>query len=179
MPSPKECVALIKGWLGGTRMTGIPDDVTFSGNNTHSGTNTISGSLTASSSATFSGQVDHSGTRIDPATVSPTAALTLTSAHYGKTIKCGSLCRTVTLPLAATGLDGVRFTILNTRASTAAAGELDVQPTSEDSINGGTSGIGFRLQTTADAIGDSVTMVCDGSGWYTIAKIGTWAASTV
>jgi hypothetical protein len=128
---------------------------------------------------TFSGQVTHSGTRIDPGCVSPTADITLDEEHYGKTILMTSLCRKATLPLAAAGLAGVVFTFVNMHNATADATEAWVDPTSSDTINGGTTGVGLRQASSLDAKGDSLTVKCDGSGWYTIAKIGTWNASTV
>lgn len=126
----------------------------------------------------LAGQVDFQGTRIDPGTVTPTAAYTVTSLDYGKALIATSLCRKFTLPLATAALAGLEFTFIEGRASTAAAGELWVDPVSADTINGGTTGIGLRLQTTADAIGDSLTLKCNGSAWYTISKIGTWAAAS-
>lgn len=147
----------------------ITGAITNSANNTFSGTNT------------FSGQVDHSGTVIDPECISPTAALaTMTAAlHAGKTIVMTSLCRKATLPLATAALDGVSFTFVNAYAASAAATEMWIDPSSGDKINNGTTGVGLRLQATADAVGDHLKVICDGSDWFTIARFGTWAASSV
>lgn len=145
---------------------------------TVSAARTFTSTASFSDAVTFSGQVDHAGTVIGAECISPTAALTLTSAHYGKTILATSKCRKCTLPLAAAGLDGVTFTFVNAYAASAAATELWIDPVSGDKVNLGTTGIGLRLQATADAVGDALTLVCDGSNWYSTAKIGTWAAAS-
>lgn len=147
--------------------------LTFLGNLTSSGTNAFSGTNT------FSGQVKHTGTHIAAGTVSPTVAYTLTaSADAGKTFLATSLCRKFTLPLATAAMAGMTFGFVNAYAASAAATELWVDPVSGDKINAGTTGIGLRLQATADALGDHLVVKCDGANWWTIARYGTWAASS-
>lgn len=112
--------------------------------------------------------------------VAATAARTITAADSNRTFISSSLALKFTLPLAVASLNGVTFTFVNGRAATAAgiAGELWVDPVSADSINGGTSGLGLYQPATTDAVGDSITLKCNGTGYYTVSKIGTWAAAT-
>lgn len=128
----------------------------------------------------FNGLMRFGGKVVGVPPVSPTANISVTaSGHGGKTILCTSLCRKVSLPLANVGLTGLSFTIVNAYAVGGASIECWVDPASADKINLGTTGIGLRLQQTADAVGDHLTVICDGSNWYTTARFGTWAASTV
>lgn len=127
----------------------------------------------------FNGAVRFGGRVMGVPTITPTANITYSnSIHGGKAIICNSLCRKITLPLAGTALNGCGFIAINAYSATGAAGELWVDPTSADKLNNGTTGIGLRLQQTADAVGDHLGVVCDGSNWFTTARYGTWAASS-
>jgi len=77
-----------------------------------------------------------------------------------------------TLPATAAGL---RFTFEN--AAVSAGTGLSVSPAAADNINEGVDNKDLINSGATDVLGDSVTVVGDGDkGWFTIGKIGTWAA---
>ncbi len=70
---------------------------------------------------------------------------------------------------------GLCYTFVN--AAVSAGTGLSLSPNASDNINEGTDDKDLINEGATDVLGDSVTIVGDGTvGWYTIAKIGTWAA---
>ena len=111
------------------------------------------------------------------APVTTTANLVLTNAvHAGKVIFSNKVDLSITLPVATTAKIGEEYTLMSQTISTGQGTRLAV--TSADAINGGTSGKGLDNSGTTDAIGDSVTVKSNGTGWYTIGQRGTWDAES-
>ena len=84
----------------------------------------------------------------------------------------------ISLPPAGRGTRGNRITVVAGVASTVTG--LSLSPASADKIQGTgiTAADNKDLINTAatDAVGDSLTVVCDGvDGWWIEGKIGTWA----
>lgn len=113
--------------------------------------------------------------RRTPDIVTTSASLSLTyNAHAGKIVRTTVKNLTLTLPLATTGKAGETYTVLTGVAGTTG---LILGVTSADTVNGGTSGKGLTNSGTTDAVGNSVSVVSDGTGWYTVAQVGAWAAT--
>lgn len=101
-----------------------------------------------------------------------TANKTLTADDSGKEFVINAADVVVTLPATALGL---RYTFTVQTLSTTTG--FSVSPNASDSINGGTDDKDLINSAATDAVGDSVTVLGDGSvGWFTTGKIGTWAA---
>lgn len=70
---------------------------------------------------------------------------------------------------------GLTYTFIN--AALSAGTGLSISPNSSDNINEATDDKDLINEGATDVLGDSVTVVADGTlGWYTTSKIGTWAA---
>lgn len=79
-----------------------------------------------------------------------------------------------TLPATVKGLI---YTFVT--AAVSAGTGTSLSPNASDNINEGTDDKDLINTGTSDNVGDSVTLVADGTlGWYTISKIGTWAAES-
>lgn len=104
------------------------------------------------------------------------ADTTLNRGHIGNVIKTTVTNIDATLPDAGAGRAGDQYTFLVGVAATTGGATLKV--TGTDTINGGTSGKGLINSATTDAVGDSVTVVSDGSNYWTIAQRGTWDAES-
>ncbi len=105
-----------------------------------------------------------------------TASATLTGADDGKTIIADSTT-SVVMTLPATAL-GMKFTLVVGQLTT--SGGHAFSPNASDKImgNGFTAADDKDAICTADTdrVGDSITLVGDGSlGWYITAVTGTWA----
>lgn len=105
---------------------------------------------------------------------------TLTAADSGKVFETSAADIVFTLPDATVaGMKGVTFTIVNGVLS--AGTGLSLSPQAGDQIRG--KGIATpadnkdMINTGAtDALGDAVTVVCDGStGYVAVNVVGTWA----
>lgn len=109
-----------------------------------------------------------------PNFVTTSAALSLTyNTHAGKIVRTTVKNLTLTLPLASSANSGEQYTVVTGTPGTTG---LVLAVTSADKVNTGTSGKGIVNSGSTDAIGDSVTVVSDGSGWFTTAMVGSWAA---
>lgn len=97
---------------------------------------------------------------------------TLVAADSGTVYIANAADLVFTLPATAAGLE---YTIVN--AAVSAATGLSFSPVAADAINEGVDNKDLINSGATDVLGDSVTLVGDGStGWYTTSKIGTWAA---
>lgn len=156
-------------------------DTSFSGSNTFSGATSFTGTTT------FTGAT--SGVR--NSVVSGTSATyALTTAQSGTVFVAtkSSATQTYTLPSAATA--GVKYTFICGNAG----GEILITPSGSDTITAtafsavGASpstaivapagGTGIKNTAATNAVGDSITLVSDGStGWYGIGiSSGIWAS---
>jgi hypothetical protein len=141
----------------------VSANVTNSGTVTHSGTNT------------FSGAVVHTGSR-RMNVITTATTLTLTAATHGGTIVLVTAkAKAMTLPSSPAA--GTVFTIVQELASTGAPNLL-VDMTGTNKINGGAAGKGLTQTVASNENGDSVTLISDGTDYWTIGKIGTWAAES-
>lgn len=103
---------------------------------------------------------------------SVTSNQTLTANDSGTTYIAQTADLVFTLPSTAADL---RYTFVC--AAVSAGTGLSVSPAAADAINEGTDNKDLINSGATDALGDAVTLVGDGStGWYTVSKIGTWAA---
>ena len=101
-----------------------------------------------------------------------TANVSLTAAESGLILICDAADLVITLPATVAGLI---FTVVC--AAVSAGTGLSLSPAAADKINEGTANKDLINSGATDVLGDSVTLVSDGvTGWYTINKIGTWAA---
>lgn len=139
----------------------------------------ISGSITASGDATFSGAT--SGLRRAYASV--TADKTVTAAESGSVFveSKGSATTTFTLPDATT--EGLEYTFICGDA----AGEILIDPQTGESISikatvdganvAPAAGTGIKNTAASNVVGDSMTLVSDGSDtWHMVSMTGTWAS---
>jgi hypothetical protein len=104
--------------------------------------------------------------------------LTLTEGtHGGRIIRTTAGNKDLTLPAISAVKSGTQFTMVVGVATGSGGATLKVAGT--DTVNAGTGGKGLTNSHGTDAVGDSVTVYSDGSaGWYTIGKVGTWAAES-
>jgi hypothetical protein len=103
-----------------------------------------------------------------------TSNQTLTAADSGTIYIADAADLVFTLPSTALGLE-YTFVCAAVSASTG----LSVSPAAADAINEGTVDKDLINSGATDVKGDSVTVVGTGvaaQAWYTIGKIGTWAA---
>ena len=100
-----------------------------------------------------------------------TASYTVTAEESGAVFIADAVDLKFTLPSAEAGLV---YTFVAGVAS--ATTGLQVDPAAADSINDGTANKDYINTPATDAIGDSITVACDGSTWWTIAMHGIWAA---
>lgn len=101
-----------------------------------------------------------------------TANYTVTEGDSGSVFIANAADLVFTLPATKAGLV---YTFVN--AAVSAGTGLSVSPAAADNINEGTDNKDLINSGATDVLGDSVTVVGDGStGWFTASKIGTWAA---
>lgn len=110
-------------------------------------------------------------TRRLPAMVTTSIDLSLTHAtHAGKVVRTTVKNIDQTLPLATQAKRGEVYTmLLGVDSDAAGANSPHLKVTSADKINSGTSGKGLKF-TSLSVAGESVTVVSDGSDWWTIAS---------
>jgi hypothetical protein len=158
---------------------------TLVGNNTFTGTNTFSGSLVASGGVTgnvtgnLTGNVTGTVTGYKRPTIQSAlvgATVVLTAADSGKVFQNRSTSGSPswTLPTAA---DGLWFTFV---CANATAGFTVTGGTIKGKTNAsGTAISGTTLTNTQGTavVGDTITLVCDGTAWWMTAQSGTFAAS--
>lgn len=134
----------------------------------------ITPATTITGALTLSGGLDNAaGALLTKLTVAvKTANYTVTAAESGTVYIANAADLVFTLPSTAAGLV---YTFVN--AAVSAGTGLSVSPAAADNINEGTDNKDLINSGASDVLGDSVTIVGDGNtGWFTIAKIGTWAA---
>lgn len=97
---------------------------------------------------------------------------TVTTADNETIFQIATDAKVFTLPLAAVGL---RYTFQNTGA--AAAVLVSILPQTGEKVHFVTAVATKKLLNTKSTanMGDMVTLVSDGTGWYPVAMIGTWA----
>jgi hypothetical protein len=147
------------------------------GTNTLSGATTVSGALTVSGAASFTGAT--TGITV-PVTQSALvgATVVLTAAQSGGVFQNRSTSGSPswTLPTCANGLE-YTFTTANTTAGFTVTGA--------QVIHAKTSATGTAITTTTTltntqataVVGDSITIVGDGTAWWVTAQTGIFAAS--
>lgn len=105
-----------------------------------------------------------------------TAARTLTAKDSGKVFKTGAADVVVTLPTVAPELKGVTYTFFVETLSVTTG--LSISPAAADQIKmkGITAADNKDIINSAatDAIGDSLTIVCDGADWIVTSFLGTF-----
>ena len=103
-----------------------------------------------------------------------TANYTVLASESGTIFIANAADLVFTLPATAAGLV---FTFIN--AAVSAATGLSVSPQAADNINEGVDNKDLINSGATDVLGDAVTVVGDGvTGWFTMGKIGTWAAES-
>ena len=97
---------------------------------------------------------------------------TVTAADAETIFQIATDAKVFTLPSAAVGL---RYTFQNTGAATAVL--LSILPATGEKIHFVTSVATKKLLNTkaTSVMGDHVTLVSDGTGWYVTSIVGTWA----
>lgn len=175
-------------------------DITTSGALVHSGAATLSGATTISGATvlsgattsitgavTFSGAIE--GLRLD--VVSTIGDVILTAAHSGSIYIATKTSATqkFTLPAASAGIAGVFYTFMCGHAD----GEILIDQAGNEVIKITTfaavgadadtaivttaGGTGIKNTAGTNAIGDSVTLFCDGANWYSLGiTTGVWAS---
>lgn len=160
-------------------------DNTLIGNNTFTGTNTFSGSLVASGGVTGNVTGDVTGTvtgtvvgykRNTASSAAVGATVVLTAADSGKVLINASTSGSPswTLPTAA---DGLWFTFVCANATagfTVTGGTMKFKTTATGTALSGTTLT--NTQGTA-VVGDTITIVCNGTNWYMVSQSGIFAAS--
>lgn len=114
-------------------------------------------------------------TWVDSALVGATVALTAAQCGYTFNNKATSGSPSWTLPTAAAGL-WYTFTVSNTTAGfTVTGGTIFAKTTG----GAGTSVTGTTLTNTqaTAVIGDTITLVCDGTSWRVVAQSGIFTAA--
>ncbi len=145
---------------------------TLSGNLTLSGTNTFSGSNTFSTAPTFSGGLKR------PVVTNELvgATVVLTAAQSGTVFvnRSTSGSPSFTLPTAAAGL-WYTFVVASTSAGfTITGGTIKAKTNAAGTAISGTTLT--NTQGTA-VVGDTITLVCDGTSWVMTAQSGIFAAA--
>lgn len=107
-----------------------------------------------------------------------TANYTVTEKDHLKTFISGAADLVYTLPPANTRTAGLRVSFFTSTLSTTTG--VSISPASVDKIQGKgiTAADNKDLINTAatDAVGDIVTLECDGvDGWFIVNMLGTWA----
>lgn len=112
------------------------------------------------------------GGSVVPPVAIKAASYTVLASESGTIFIADAADLVFTLPATQAGLI---FTFVC--AAVSAGTGLSISPAAADKINEGTANKDLINSGASDVLGDSVTIVGDGvTGWYTIAKIGTWAA---
>ena len=148
------------------------------GDNTLTGNNTFSGSNTFSGTTSFSGAVTHTGGLKRPvnqsALVGATVVLTAADSGSVNINRSTSGSPSWTLPTNVAGLY-YTFVCSNTTAGfTVTGGTIKAKANPAGAAITGTTLT--HTQGTA-VIGDSITLVADGTNWYSVSQLGTFAAA--
>lgn len=147
-------------------------DNTLIGNNTFSGTNTFSGATNITGTLTASGGT----TRVVNLNALVGATIVLTAANSGSVNVNRSTSGTPswTLPTNVAGLT-YTFCCSNTTAGfTVTGGTIKAKANPAGAAISGTTLT--HTQGTA-TVGDSITLVADGTNWLSTAQLGTFAAA--
>lgn len=147
-------------------------DNTLTGNNTFSGSNTFSGTTTISGTLAVSGGQTRHVTQ--SALVGATVVLTAASSGSVNINRSTSGTPSWTLPTNVAGLT-YTFVCANTTAGfTVTGGTIKAKASATGAAITGTTLT--HTQGTA-VIGDSITLVADGTNWYSVAQLGVFAAA--
>jgi hypothetical protein len=177
----KEFDVCIEGSLPVVQMNGLNTEKAVSFGST----------VAVAGAATFTGATSFTGATngiISPTVVGTDATYALTAAMSGGTwfATKGSATQTYTLPAVSAGL---KYTFICGHAS----GEILVNPTgsvvttittfgavgsdADTAIIATAAGTGIKNTAATNAIGDSITLISDGTGWYSVGiTSGIWAS---
>lgn len=111
------------------------------------------------------------GSIVQPVAIK-TANYTVLESESGTTFIANAADLVFTLPATVAGLV---YTFINAAVSVGVG--LSISPAAADNINEGVDNKDLINSGATDVLGDAVTVVGSGTdGWFTVAKIGTWAA---
>lgn len=163
----------LESFLNGVRLnqglyTALPIQTT--GNATVGGTLAVTGAITATAGVVG----PTSRPTVQSALVGATVALTAAQSGYVFNNRATSGSPSWTLPTAADGL-WYTFTVSSTTAGfTVTGGTIHAKTTATGTAISGTTLT--NTQGTA-VVGDTITLVCDGTVWRMVAQSGIFAAS--
>jgi len=121
----------------------------------------IQATPTALAGGTMTSELVSAGLKHKLTTKASAANVTINASDLGGIIKVmGTTAGNLNLPAAATAGAGAWCTFVKTGAS----GALTIEPNGSETIDGAAN------NAEMDAANDSITIVCDGSGWYIAAK---------
>lgn len=158
--------------LQGVNANEASGDYTFTGANTHSGANTFSGAMTISGALTSTG----GQTRVVTQSALVGATVVLTAANSGSLNinRSTSGSPSWTLPTNVAGL-WFSFTVANVTAGfTVTGGTIKAKTGAAGTAISGTT----LTNTQASAVvGDTITLVADGTNWVSVAQTGIFGAA--
>jgi hypothetical protein len=149
----------------------LSGSLTLSGTNTHSGTNSFTGAVSFASAPTGASVAR---TTTQSALVGATVALTAAQSGQVFNNRSTSGSPSWTLPTAANGL---WYTFTNsdvTTGFTVTGGTIKAKANAAGAAISGTTLT--NTQATA-VVGDTITLVCDGTVWRMVAQSGIFAAA--
>lgn len=148
------------------------------GDNTLTGNNTFSGSNTFSGATSFTGAVTHTGGIKRPVSQSALvgATVVLTAADSGSVLinRSTSGSPSWTLPTNAAGLYFTFYVANTTAGFTVTGGTIKAKTSATGTAISGTTLT--NTQGTA-VVGDTITLVADGTNWVAVSQSGIFAAS--
>lgn len=148
------------------------------GDNTLTGNNTFSGSNTFSGTTSFTGAVTHTGGIKRPVSQSALvgATVVLTAADSGSVLinRSTSGSPSWTLPTNAAGLYFTFYVANTTAGFTVTGGTIKAKTSATGTAISGTTLT--NTQGTA-VVGDTITLVADGTNWVAVSQSGIFAAS--
>jgi len=152
---------------------------TITGNMSVSGTTTLTGVATFTAAPVFTAAATGPSTRLTASSAAAGATVVLTAADSGKVLinKSSSGTPSWTLPTEANGLH-FTFVCGNTFAGftvTSATGVIHFKTSASGTVLTSTTTL-TNTQATA-IVGDFISIVSDGTAWWTISQSGIFAAS--
>lgn len=160
---------LLNGW-------GSDEAVTFGSTFAVTGASTFTGAATFTAAPVFTTPPTGPTTRPTSSSALVGATVVLTAADSGKVLinRSTSASPSWTLPTAADGLWFTFYTANTTAGFTVTGGTIFARASATGaSVTGTTLS---NTQATA-VIGDTITLVCNGTDWKGIAQLGVFAAS--
>jgi hypothetical protein len=106
---------------------------------------------------------------IDPVS-DHTGAIALSSEDHGRVLSNAGAAGAITMTLPP-AMEGLEFTFL-----VAATQQLRIDPNGTDTISQPSSGVpgSAGKYLWADAIGESIRVICRGTNWFAVGAHGTW-----